>query len=114
IRLALHAAAVVLFLVDVRAGPTPLDEHVAEKVRSLKKPVILVANKCDFADLEHQVGEFHKLGFGEPLCVSAQQNRHKDTLLDKITAALPPESDADATLVEPVLKIAIVGRRNTG
>jgi GTP-binding protein len=114
IRLALDAAAVVLFLVDVRVGPTPLDEHVAEKLRSLQKPVVLVANKCDFTDLEHQTGEFHKLGFGEPLCVSAQQNRHKDTLLAAITAVLPPESEGDADLVEPVMKIAIVGRRNTG
>lgn len=114
IRLALDAASVVLFLVDVRTGPTPLDEHVAEKLRTLQKPVILIANKCDIADLETQTGEFHKFGFGEPLCVSAQQNRHKQPLLDRIVRDLPPESAGEAELVDPSLKIAIVGRRNTG
>lgn len=114
IRLALDAASVVLFLVDVRAGPVPLDELVAEKLRSLKKPIILVANKCDFADLENQVGEFHKFGLGEPLCVSAQQSRNKQLLLDRILAALPAEGEGEANLVNPAMKIAIVGRRNTG
>lgn len=114
IRHALDVAAVVLFLVDVRSGPTPLDVHAAEQLRGLGKPTILVANKCDFADLEHQVGEFHALGFGEPLCVSAQQNRHKAELLSRIKEALPAEAEGEAALVEPALKIAIVGKRNTG
>jgi GTP-binding protein len=114
IRLALDIASVVLFLVDVRAGPAPLDEHVAEKLRTLGKPVILVANKCDYADLESQVGEFHKFGFGEPICVSAQQSRNKQQLLDRLIACLPPEGEGEASLVDPTMKIAIVGRRNTG
>lgn len=114
IRHALDVAAVVLFLVDVRDGPTPLDEYAAEQLRGLQKPTILVANKCDFAELENQVGEFHKFGFGEPLCVSAQQNRHKTELLARIKEMLPAEAEGEAALVEPALKIAIVGRRNTG
>jgi GTP-binding protein len=114
IRFALDVASVVLFLVDIRSGPVPLDEHVAAKLRALDKPVIVVANKCDFADLETQVGEFHKLGFGEPLCVSAQQSRNKKPLLDRIIARLPPEIEGEAILADPTLKIAIVGRRNTG
>ncbi|MEI7685618.1 MAG: ribosome biogenesis GTPase Der [Planctomycetota bacterium] len=114
IRLALDVAGVVLFLVDVRSGPVPLDEHVAEKLRALNKTVILVANKCDYSDLESQVGEFHKFGFGEPLCVSAQQSRNKQPLLDRILAALPAEVEGEENLANPTMKIAIVGRRNTG
>jgi GTP-binding protein len=114
IRLALDQAGVVLFLVDVRSGPVPLDDLVAERLRQLNKPVLLVANKVDHDDLATQTGEFHKLGFGEPLSVSAQQGRGRDTLLERIVALLPAEVDGEAALAEPVLKIAIVGRRNTG
>src|SRR5436309_15179885 len=73
IRFALDQASAVIFLVDVRSGPVPLDDHVAGRLRQLNKPVLLVVNKTDHADLETQIGEFHKLGFGEPLPVSAQQ-----------------------------------------
>lgn len=112
IRLALDQAAAVLFVVDVRTGPVPLDVHAAEQLRGLKKPIILVANKCDIEALETQTGEFHKLGFGEPLCVSAQQNRGKDDLIGRLLPLLPAEMSEAPT--EPVLKVAIVGRRNTG
>jgi len=63
---------------------------------------------------ESQVGEFHKFGFGEPICVSAQQSRNKQELLDKLIAALPAELDGEKMLVDATLKIALVGRRNTG
>jgi len=64
--------------------------------------------------LESQVGEFHKFGFGEPICVSAQQSRNKQQLLDRLIACLPPEIEGEAMLVDATLKVAIVGRRNTG
>jgi GTP-binding protein len=114
IRLAIDQAAVVLFLVDGRAGLVPLDEMVAERLRHVGKPVVLVVNKCDTPQLEAQVGEFHKLGHGEPLPVSAQQSRGRQRLLDRLRELLPaaqaPEAAPDA---EP-LQLAIVGRRNTG
>jgi GTP-binding protein len=111
IRLAIDQAAVVLFLVDARNGLVPLDELVAERLRHAGKPVILVVNKCDTPQLEAQVGEFHKLGHGEPIAVSAQQNRGRDRLLERLEPLLPPgEAPPDG---EP-LKLAIVGRRNTG
>lgn len=114
IRLAIDQSCAVLFLVDVRTGPTPLDVHVAEKLRGLGKPVILVANKCDTETFDSQVGEFHAFGFGEPLCVSAQQNRRREELLARIALALPPEGADEAAPADPSLKIAIVGKRNTG
>jgi GTP-binding protein len=114
IRLAIDQAAVILFLVDVRSGLVPLDETVAERLRRVGKPVVLVVNKCDTPQLEAQVGEFHKLGHGEPLPVSAQQNRGRQQLLDRLAELLPPAQESSAPADEEPLKLAIVGRRNTG
>ncbi|MCS7023001.1 MAG: ribosome biogenesis GTPase Der [Gemmataceae bacterium] len=113
INYALAEAAVVVFVVDVRSGLAPLDWEVAERLRPWSKPVILVANKADTEALAAQVGEFYRLGFGDPLAVSAEQRRGKDELLAAILARLPAE--AGSTAPEDVaLKLAIVGRRNVG
>ncbi len=111
IRLAIEKAAVILFLVDARAGLVPLDELVAERLRHAGKPVALVVNKCDTPQLEAQVGEFHKLGHGEPVAVSAQQDRGRERLFERLLPLLPP---GDAPPDDEPLKLAIVGRRNTG
>jgi GTP-binding protein len=111
---ALRQADVVLFVVDARSGPVPLDEEVAARLRGLDKPVLLVANKCDYARLDTLLGEFHKLGFGEPLRVSAQQGRGRQELLAAILKRLPADTAAEAPPEEEPFKLAIVGRRNTG
>ena len=113
IQVALDSAAVVLFVVDVRDGIVPLDEEVAERLRKIKKPVILVANKADTEKLGQQAGEFCKFGYGEPLCVSAEQKLGKEELFDAVLDKLPPDT-GEAAPEEPALKIAIVGRRNAG
>src|SRR3954462_1640810 len=61
---AIDRADVILFLLDARNGLVPLDEMVAERLRGVGKPVLLVANKCDHPGLDQQIGEFYKLGFG--------------------------------------------------
>lgn len=111
---AIDAASVLIFLVDVRTGPVPLDVEVAERLRGIDKPVILVANKCDAPKFDDQVGEYYKLGFGEVLCVSAQQDRGKEKLLEAIEFHLPPETAEEAPQPDAALKLAIVGKRNTG
>src|SRR5438477_12294493 len=73
IQIAIESAAVVVFVVDVREGIMPLDEDVATRLRAVNKPVVLVANKADTDKLGQQSGEFYKFGYGEPLCVSAEQ-----------------------------------------
>jgi GTP-binding protein len=113
IQTAMDQAAVVLFVVDARAGQAPLDEEVARRLRTLNKPVILVANKCDTPELEPGTAEFYKFGFGKPVCVSSQQGRGKRELLGRIEVKLPePEGPPPTTEVQ--IKLAIVGRRNTG
>jgi len=111
IRLAMEQAQVILFLVDARDGVLALDQVVAQRVRALGKPVLLVANKCDTPHIDQQGVEFFRLGFGEPLCISAQHNRNRDQLLNRIGKILP---DSRPEPEDPVLKLAIVGRRNTG
>jgi GTP-binding protein len=109
---AMGEADLILFVVDIRDELMPLDEEVAQRLRYLKTPVILVMNKADHPDLDHRGSEFYKLGRGKPIAVSAHQNRNKRHLLRMIEEMLPPagaERPADA-----VMKIAVVGRPNTG
>ncbi|MBY0526528.1 MAG: ribosome biogenesis GTPase Der [Gemmataceae bacterium] len=113
IQTAIEQASVILFLVDARSGRVPLDEEVARRLRTINKPIILVVNKCDIPELEPQASDFFALGHGKPLCVSAQQNRGKIPLLKRIFQLLPP-ADGPAPEKEVELKLAIVGRRNTG
>jgi len=108
---ALQQADAILFVVDVRDGLMPLDQQVAERLRRIQKPTLLVANKCDTRALDHQAGEFTRLGFGEPVCVSTQQHRGKDNLLEKLLALVPASAEAPGA---ESLKLAIVGRRNVG
>ena len=115
INLAMDRAALLLFLVDARSGPVPLDEEVAKRLRSVNKPVLLIANKCDYRGLEDHVGEFYKFGLGDVLCVSAKENRGKRELLDLITEHFPDDGIATAPPAPAeTLKLAIVGKRNTG
>jgi GTP-binding protein len=113
IETALEQADVILFVVDARSGLMPLDEEVARRLRYVTKPILCVANKCDTPELDANAAEFYKLGRGKLICVSAHQNRNRKELLGLIAERLPPREEPAA---EPdvTLKLAIVGRRNTG
>jgi GTP-binding protein len=110
---AINQASLILFVVDIRAGVTPLDEHVSERLRGANKPVILVANKCDTPRVEAQMPELYSLGWGTPMCVSAQHRRGRNELFDAIRDNLPDLS-AEPPPADVRMKLAIVGRRNTG
>ena len=110
---AIEAAELVVFMVDVRDGLTPLDERIAQLLRRNNLDVIGVANKADTAKMFPAAGEFAQLGFGEFLCVSAQNNLNKAVLLDEIFERLV-HLEASGAPPEPVMKIAIVGKRNAG
>lgn len=115
IAMAIRQASLLLFVVDARTGPVPLDEEVARRLRGIDKPVLLVANKCDHTGLDEQTGEFYKLGFGDVYCVSAAQKRGKQDLIEQILEHLPEdEMEAAPPATGEILKLAIVGRRNTG
>jgi GTP-binding protein len=134
---AIADADVVLLIVDVTTGATEDDAEVAELLRRSGKPVLLVANKVDDSNREHQMWELLSLGLGEPLPVSALHGRGTGDLLDKVVQFLPERSevedavavavgarDAERRGVESVergaggasseTRIAIVGRPNVG
>jgi GTP-binding protein len=113
IAIALDSAHVVLFLVDVHDGLTPLDEEVARRLRAINKPMILVANKVDGEKLESAADDFFRLGTNEVVRVSALRNRNKSELLEAIVSRLPPQGD-ELLQGEPEMKVAVVGRRNVG
>ena len=109
---AINEADIIIFLVDVRDGVTPPDLEIADMLRQVSKPIILVANKADNAKLETEAVEFYELGLEEPLAISAYHGRGTTELLDRIVSLLPTP-----TLVktEPeIMKVAIVGRQNVG
>jgi GTP-binding protein len=110
---AIALADLVLFVVDIREGITPLDQQIAELLRKHNLDVIGVANKADTARMFPAAGEFARLGFGEFLCVSAQNNVNKTELLDEIFRRLKDVEQMGAP-AEPAMKIAIVGKRNAG
>ncbi len=114
IQAGIQQADVLLFVVDAREGLTPLDEMVAERLRVVGKPVVLIANKCDVPAIDPNASEFFRLGYGKLLCVSAQQNRGKSELLKAIRDRLPAQTGEEEAPKEVALKLAIVGRRNTG
>jgi GTPase len=113
IRVAIGEASLILFVVDMRDGVMPLDELVAERLRVLNKPVIFVANKADEPRIDVNVGELFRLGYGEPICVSANSKRGRDELLFAISEKVPDDTTNIAP-TNPELKVAIVGRRNVG
>jgi GTP-binding protein len=113
IQFALDSAAVVLFVVDIRDGIVPLDQEVASRLRTIGKPVVFAANKADTEKLATLGGEFNRLGYGDPVLVSAEQKLGKQELFDAIVAKLPPDR-GELPPEDPTLKLAIVGRRNVG
>src|SRR4029077_15158532 len=104
-----------IFLVDGKSGPVPLDEEVAKRLRGIDKPVLLIANKCDNANLVEQLGEFYKFCFGDVHSVSAKQNRGRKHLLKLIAQHFPDDGVKSEPLrADEMLKLAVVGKRNTG
>jgi GTPase len=112
IAVAIETADLILFVCDIRDGLLPLDEKIARLLRGSNSRVIGVANKCDSDSLFPGAAEFNRLGFGEFLCVSSANKTGKDVLLEKILDRIG--STASETPTKPVMKIAIVGKRNTG
>jgi len=111
---ALELATIVLFVVDTRAGLVPLDQEVNKRLRYLDVPVLCVANKTDAVSLESHADEFYRLGRGKIVRVSTKENRGRQELLDLIVERLPPPDAANMPPADATMKVAIVGRRNTG
>jgi len=115
IQIAMEEADVLVFVVDVRDGVAVLDKEVADRVRRLGKPAILVANKADTRELADLAGEFAALGLGEAIAASARGKIGLDEIrlrIDDELRGFPAEAPGPSG-AQP-LKLAIVGKRNSG
>ena len=109
----------LLFVVDAKAGITPLDQEVAERLRRIDKPMLMVVNKCDSSRLDVEAGGFLRLANLPQVVTSVKGNRNRADLLKTIAEHLPEacddENDEGENLFEPPeMRLAIVGRRNVG
>ncbi|MGB9367665.1 MAG: ribosome biogenesis GTPase Der [Xanthobacteraceae bacterium] len=117
--LAIESADAVAFLMDVRAGVTPIDRAFADIVRKSGKPVIVVANKSEGRASAGAV-EAYELGLGDPVPISAEHGEGLSDLYDAIRAALPEhtqpaeEDEDEADAAARPIRVAVVGRPNVG
>ena len=112
IRYAVARADALVFVVDATDGIMPQDRKIADKLRTLNKPLVLVANKVESAKNAATAAEFYGLGLGEPMLVSALQKTNTGELRERLfalTAKMGGERSKP-----PEMRIAIVGRRNVG
>src|SRR5271154_325417 len=110
-RAGLADAQVAVLVVDARAGVRPGDEEMADLLRRSPLPTIVAANKCDSVNELPLAAEFHRLGLGEPLAVSAAQGLGSGDLLDRIVELLPAGDEGDE---EDAIRLAVIGRPNVG
>ena len=123
---AVDEAAVLILVLDVKEGITPVDEDVAKLLRRTGKPVLLAANKVDSATREPSMGDVFRLGFDQVFAVSATHGRGVGDLLDATVAALggaappaPPIAEGGPILAEAegegtAIRLAFVGKPNVG
>jgi len=111
IKYAIDESDIIIFLVDVKDGITPLDIDVAEYVRKSGKKILLAVNKVDNAKIMMESLQFHKLGIDEIFPISAINGSGTGELLDHIINLLPNKKE-DNTVDLP--RIAVVGKPNTG
>ncbi len=111
-REALAEADVAVLVVDAKAGVRPGDLDMADLLRKVTIPVIVAANKIDSVRDLSLGFEFHQLGLGEPVAVSAAQGLGTGDLLDRIVE-LGPEHDPEPSPEDPI-RLALIGRPNVG
>ncbi len=109
---AIDSAQAIVWVVDARAGVTPLDEEISMFLRNIGKPVFIAANKSESRKVEEEAAEFYKFGFGlTPL--SAEHGTSVGDLLDEVFSVLEFDEDAEEEEHEEI-RLAIIGRPNVG
>jgi GTPase len=108
---AIEEADVIVFMVDGRQGPHPVDQRVAELLRKADVPVVLVVNKLDKIPDELGHHDFWELGVGDPIPVSSLIGKGTGDLLDVIVETLPPTPEEEE---DEALYVAVIGKPNVG
>jgi len=111
-REAVQEADLVLLVVDAATGVTPGDEELAEILRTSRRPVLVLANKLDDPRRDLEALDFHRLGLGDPIPISALHGHGSGDLLDEIVARLP--GHAEKPVGDEAIRVAILGRPNVG
>ena len=114
---AVRAADLSLFLIDARAGITPLDAYFADMLRTIGKPVVLVANKAEGKAGESGVLESFSLGLGDPIAISAEHGEGMADLRDALAAHAgieDGEGEEAGEEADRAIRVAVVGRPNAG
>jgi GTPase len=112
--LALSDAAVIVLVVDARAGLRPGDAELADALRRSDLPVVVAANKLDRGEDAALAAEFHKLGLGDPLPVSAAHGIGTGELLDRVADLLQSDGAVPAGPGPGAVRLAVIGRPNVG
>src|SRR5438445_3313656 len=112
-RIAIDQADVIVLLLDVRQGLTPIDRDIAQMLRRSRARVVVAANKADTPSERHFAHELLELGFDEPSLISAQHGLGVGDLLDRLVDALPASEERSAE-EEKADRLAIMGRPNVG
>jgi GTP-binding protein len=113
-RAGIAEAEVAVLVVDARAGVRPGDEEMADLLRRAPVASIVAANKCDSVNELPLAAEFHRLGLGEPMPVSAAQGLGSGDLLDRIVELLDLNPATDVEAEEGTVRLALIGRPNVG
>lgn len=126
-QMAIAEADIILAVVDARSGITPLDNKMADELRQVDKPIILLANKCEGSQ---HIGDFYALGLGTPLKISGEHGLGISDLYQELKSIIAPQKETEEETEDPFafdienqetekpqkrpLKLAIVGRPNVG
>jgi GTP-binding protein len=104
----------VLLLLDAREGVTNADQHVAALLRRTGKPVLPVVNKAEDLDKALATAEFHALGLGAPIAISAAHGRGVEALLERALEGFETLVEDPGAGPEDAIRVAVVGRPNVG
>ena len=111
---AMAEADAVLFIVDARAGLTPGDRKIADKLRRLRATVFVAVNKAEGMQSDTAVAEFHELGLGQPAAVSGAHGEGVRELMDAVLSRIPENEIREEDPDKGHPRVAIVGRPNVG
>ncbi|PPD04314.1 MAG: ribosome biogenesis GTPase Der [Methylobacter sp.] len=114
VQIALEEADIVFFMVDAREGYSASDQVIADTLRKLNKPLVLVANKMDGINPDAVMADFYGLAMGDPMQIAASHGRGVQELLARVDTLLPPAQPGADEESAKGIAIAVVGRPNVG